>query len=385
MPRRNPLSDARKSFLLPRLSPSEVSLLPELAEIDPTQSGEYVPWLLRMLKRSDIRLPEDAEKLNELLIVFHQNKRKLPSEQRDINRYKTHGELYKALKALFPTTDDGLVLDETFRFVGEVPPYQLFEVVDRRSVQRMGENTNWCTKAKDVAEKYLLHGPLYLILKKGRKFGQVHFELQQVMNVDDEPIGPKTKGIKKLLRLAGNRYYYLREWLTKGEKLEFSKLLLSEIAAGTVIDDNVWDIIDTGVLSSSQLRLFAADCAERVLMLFEKEYPDDNRPRVAIETARKFALGQATVEELAAAHGAAKSVTRSDISSVAESAAISAARSSIVGSAMSAAVSAAESALRSVAWSAPHYAEFAAKSAERAWQQQHFLKIYQGLYRNRRR
>ena len=34
--------------------------------------------------------------------------------------------------------------------------------------------------------------------------------------------------------------------------------------------------------------LFAADCAERVLHLFEEDYPDDPRPRKAIEAAREW-------------------------------------------------------------------------------------------------
>ena len=49
---------------------------------------------------------------------------------------------------------------------------------------------------------------------------------------------------------------------------------------------------------SRELRLFACDCAERVLPLFEAEFPDDNRPRQAIETARKFANGEASEAEL---------------------------------------------------------------------------------------
>ena len=32
--------------------------------------------------------------------------------------------------------------------------------------------------------------------------------------------------------------------------------------------------------------LWAADCAERVLPIFEAKYPNDNRPRLAIEAAR---------------------------------------------------------------------------------------------------
>lgn len=52
-------------------------------------------------------------------------------------------------------------------------------------------------------------------------------------------------------------------------------------------------------------RLFAADCAERVLPLFEASHPTDQRPRRAIEVARLYAQGMATREQLDAAHAAA--------------------------------------------------------------------------------
>lgn len=43
--------------------------------------------------------------------------------------------------------------------------------------------------------------------------------------------------------------------------------------------------------------LWAADCAERVLGLFEAEAPDDRRPRDAIARARAFARGDLRVAE----------------------------------------------------------------------------------------
>lgn len=49
-------------------------------------------------------------------------------------------------------------------------------------------------------------------------------------------------------------------------------------------------------------RMFAADCAESVVHLCG----DDPRPRVAIETARRFACGEATAEDLAAAKATAE-------------------------------------------------------------------------------
>ena len=50
--------------------------------------------------------------------------------------------------------------------------------------------------------------------------------------------------------------------------------------------------------NAQSARMFACDCAERVLHLFEERLPDDKRPRACIETARRFALGEASKEEL---------------------------------------------------------------------------------------
>jgi len=45
------------------------------------------------------------------------------------------------------------------------------------------------------------------------------------------------------------------------------------------------------------LAFWAADCAEHVLTFFETEYPQDDRPRIAIEKARKWADGEIRVTE----------------------------------------------------------------------------------------
>jgi len=54
-----------------------------------------------------------------------------------------------------------------------------------------------------------------------------------------------------------------------------------------------------------EARLFACDCAENVLPIFEKRYPEDIRPRKCVEVARRLANGQATTAELEAARAAA--------------------------------------------------------------------------------
>jgi hypothetical protein len=64
-------------------------------------------------------------------------------------------------------------------------------------------------------------------------------------------------------------------------------------------------------------RLFACDCAETVLPIFEKQYPKDDRPRKAIGVARLYVNGMATIEETSAADSAARSAADSAASSAA--------------------------------------------------------------------
>lgn len=60
-------------------------------------------------------------------------------------------------------------------------------------------------------------------------------------------------------------------------------------------------------LTPVQQRLFASDCAEHVLPFFENFCPHDDRPRIAIETAWRFAAGTAGQSDLDHARGAAES------------------------------------------------------------------------------
>lgn len=60
------------------------------------------------------------------------------------------------------------------------------------------------------------------------------------------------------------------------------------------------------------LALWAADCAEHVLPLFEEKYPADDRPRKAIEAGRAWVRGELKMTEgrpaAVAAHAAARDV-----------------------------------------------------------------------------
>ena len=118
-------------------------------------------------------------------------------------------------------------------------------------------------------------------------------------------------------------------------------------------------------------RLFAADCAEHVLYLYELDYPADKRPRMAIATARKYANGEATLEELDAAWAAAEDAARAAAEDAARAAARAAAEDAAWAAAWAAwdaAWAAAWAAARAAAEDAARAAWDAARTAELEWQ-----------------
>lgn len=90
-----------------------------------------------------------------------------------------------------------------------------------------------------------------------------------------------------------------------GEKeINFSEAIKSK---SNSIPDYFW-FLRRQELSEDQkndLQLFAIECAERVLPIFEIKYPDDKRPRTAIETAKLYLSKQATIDDLEEARWAA--------------------------------------------------------------------------------
>ena len=114
-----------------------------------------------------------------------------------------------------------------------------------------------------------------------------------------------------------------------------------------ITDEQFQDLLydnQTG-LDDKSLKLFSVACARRVLPIFEERYPNDHRPRNAIEVAERFALGQASEAELEAAAEAAWTAAWGEVVGAASVAVRAVARAvASVGTAASAAFLAAEAA-----------------------------------------
>jgi hypothetical protein len=122
------------------------------------------------------------------------------------------------------------------------------------------------------------------------------------------------------------------------------------------------------------LGIWAADCAERVLPYFEKKNPEDDRPRKAIETLRKwvitseFHMAEVRGASLAA-HTAARDVVEADSARSAARAAGQAMATAHVPTHSIAAAIYAATAVRDATGSMGEALK------EREWQYQHLIQL----------
>ena len=119
------------------------------------------------------------------------------------------------------------------------------------------------------------------------------------------------------------------------------------------------------------LVLWATDCAEHVLPLFEERYPKDHRPRHAVEAGRAWARGEIALREARAAafaaHAAARDAEHAAARAAARATGHAAATAHVAGHAAHAATYAV-----TAAGSAAEAADEAAAAAnEREWQDRH--------------
>jgi len=89
------------------------------------------------------------------------------------------------------------------------------------------------------------------------------------------------------------------------------------------------------------LALWAADCAEHVLIFFEKKYPKDKRPRKAIDLCRAWVSGEVKFTAIRAAalasHAAARETTDAAARAAARAAGQAVATAHVAGHARAAA------------------------------------------------
>jgi len=167
-----------------------------VTDADPT-GRKYKLFILKLLNKGNIRLPEDSYRVKETLTNFQKYQRNL--DIKDILKYDSLHVLETALEPYLdsvskrqggnnvnPLSLPGveLIFDN-----GDVKSYK---VSDIESLKGIGEGTKWCTRRSypDCKAEYYIkqYGWIGVVYKNGKPFIQYTPDYEQVMDVNDSMV-----------------------------------------------------------------------------------------------------------------------------------------------------------------------------------------------------
>jgi hypothetical protein len=139
---------------------------------------------------------EDAQKVQERLTQFEELKKKpqFPKDKRDINAYKTYGDLAETLDQFQGIKTKGEMKreaqEEGIQFMGssggrEGAGISLYIVTSDEAGAKHFRNTDWCVKDPRYFNNY--GAPYYFFTKDGQPKTLLHLNSNQCMDVRDRP------------------------------------------------------------------------------------------------------------------------------------------------------------------------------------------------------
>lgn len=182
--------------------------------------------------------------------------------------------------------------------------------LDHSKFDELGEQAALKLATKEIEKKAKLkyYQEVDIDLARARELGFCEYGIKDFCEQLELDVS-KTYKINHLLEklTVGVFTEYSSECLKLFGTLVFDKFggarnLLSENKT-----QNVMNLVIEHVLSETDCHLLACEFAKKSLENFEKEFPEDKRPRLAIEAKEKFVKGEITEEELSAAWSAARS------------------------------------------------------------------------------
>ena len=211
--------------------------------------GRYGVWIGNMYANGSIKLGGIPE-LKSALITYDKNKSQLPN----IKDCKSLSELIEWVKDLsddFKPVRKQSDAKENLEKVYEDNEWVVYVPHSHTAARRGGEGTRWCTASEDdfYYNMYSKQGPLYINVRKsdGAKY-QFHFETDQFMDANDDPIGLNKIGLSDGLAEFYTKVNPLFKYLMK---YDFVDEFINGFA--TVVLNNKYNFIDgDGNLLSQQ-------------------------------------------------------------------------------------------------------------------------------------
>ncbi len=95
----------------------------------------------------------------------------------------------------------------------------IVKVTGADAASKYASGTKWCTSNKSTAQSYLNRGPLYVVFRNGQKYGQIHTQDNQVMDLQDRPLNDLPPAVATFMVRADREHLkeLLNNWPSKDD------------------------------------------------------------------------------------------------------------------------------------------------------------------------
>ena len=230
---------------------------------DPSKNASYITWILRLLKKGVLAGEEDGDKVRERLIKFEELKKKpqFPKEKRDINSYKTYGDLAETLDEFEGVKSKGEVKrelrEEGIQFMGSSTGVEgegtcLYIVTTSEAGAKHFRGTEWCVKDPRYFDNY--GAPYYYFTANGSQSTLLHLNSGQCMDVRDRPTDLDDEEVSLMSSEEVTKYVMAND--NSGEALAFYLEKVGEgfdEEIGSLVWSQINSIIEKG---NAELKMF---------------------------------------------------------------------------------------------------------------------------------
>ena len=155
----------------------EASIIEILANVDPTQTGDYMEWLAREASRTHLpqrsQLPAITEMLNEYIKAKRnpewtgeKNILNLSYDQFDILMQTVSREDYSKKQKVRDIEENAKkYISEGVKYLGKAAGCYIYQPITAVASAAMSEGTHWCTKSEETSRSYLSNGAIYVATK----------------------------------------------------------------------------------------------------------------------------------------------------------------------------------------------------------------------------
>jgi hypothetical protein len=174
-------------------------ILNQIKNADPSgDKADYAIWICNILVKDIIKFPEDIDKIKEKLTLFNKVKSRV-NIKKDINQYKSYGELSEALepykeKEKIPESkgeEERRKIEEGQKEIYDDGTYKIIQVNNPEACSVLFRGTEWCVKDPKWSGQYLKQADLFYFMKNGKPYALFHKPTAQFFNVHDNPLSDK--------------------------------------------------------------------------------------------------------------------------------------------------------------------------------------------------